>query len=112
MTEQHKTKNWRTATQLVHSGTLRSQFGETSEAMFLTQGFVYDSAEAAEARFKGEDAGFIYSRFSNPTVAMFEERMRLLEGAGAARATASGMAAVSAVFPLARPLGVSSAKTP
>jgi O-succinylhomoserine sulfhydrylase len=86
----------RPATRLVHGGSLRSQFGETSEAMFLTQGFLYDTMEAAEARFKGEDPGFIYSRFSNPTVAMFEERMALLEGAEAARATASGMAAVTA----------------
>ncbi len=86
----------REATKLVHGGTLRSQFGETSEALFLTQGFVYETAEAAEARFKGDDPGFIYSRFSNPTVAMFEERMCLLEGAEAARATASGMAAVTA----------------
>jgi O-succinylhomoserine sulfhydrylase len=98
MTQQHKTKNWRTATQLVHSGTLRSQFGETSEAMFLTQGFVYDSAEAAEARFKGEDPGFIYSRYANPTVDMFEKRMCALEGAEDARATASGMAAVTAAI--------------
>ncbi len=88
-------KNWRPATTLVHGGTTRSPFGETSEAMFLTQGFVYDSAEAAEARFKGEDEGFIYSRYANPTVAMFEERMCLLEGAEAARGTASGMAAVN-----------------
>lgn len=88
----------REATKLVHGGTLRSQFGETSEALFLTQGFVYDTMEAAEARFKGEDPGFIYSRFSNPTVAMFEERMCLLEGAQAARATASGMAAVTAAL--------------
>ena len=88
----------RPATRLVHGGTMRSQFGETSEAMFLTQGFVYDSAEAAEARFKGEQPGFVYSRFSNPTVAMFEERMALLEGAEAARATASGMAAVTAAL--------------
>ncbi|MEZ5840918.1 MAG: O-succinylhomoserine sulfhydrylase [Hyphomicrobiales bacterium] len=88
----------RPATQLVHGGTARSELGEMSEAMFLTQGFVYASAEAAEARFNGEDPGFIYSRFSNPTVAMFEERMRLLEGAGAARATASGMAAVLAAL--------------
>ncbi len=86
----------RPATELVHGGTLRSQFGEMSEALFLTQGFAYDDAEAAEARFKGESPGFIYSRFSNPTVFMFEERMRLLEGAAAARATASGMAAVTA----------------
>ena len=88
----------RPATRLVHGGTMRSQFGETSEAMFLTQGFVYDSAEAAEARFKGEQPGYVYSRFSNPTVAMFEERMALLEGAEAARATASGMAAVTAAL--------------
>ena len=89
-------KKWAPETQLVHGGTLRSQFGETSEAMFLTQGFVYASAEQAEARFKNEDPGFQYSRFGNPTVAMFEERVRLLEGAEEARATASGMAAVNA----------------
>jgi len=88
----------RPATALVHGGILRSQFGENAEAIFLTQGYVYDTAEAAAARFAGEDPGFIYSRFSNPTVAMFEERMRLLEGAGAARATATGMAAVTAAF--------------
>jgi O-succinylhomoserine sulfhydrylase len=86
----------RPATRLVHGGTLRSSFGETSEALFLTQGFIYESAEAAESRFKGEDPGFIYARFSNPTVAMFEQRMALLEGAEDARATASGMAAVTA----------------
>jgi O-succinylhomoserine sulfhydrylase len=91
-------KGLRPATTLVHGGILRSQFGENAEAIYLTQGFVYDSAEAAAARFKGEEPGFIYSRFSNPTVTMFEERMRLLEGAGAARATASGMAAVTATF--------------
>lgn len=88
--------SWRPETQLVHGGTLRSQFGETSEALFLTQGFVYNSAEQAEARFKNEDPGFQYSRFSNPTVSMFEERIRLLEGAEVARATATGMAAVTA----------------
>jgi O-succinylhomoserine sulfhydrylase len=91
-------KNWRPATHLVHSGTLRSQFGETSEAMYLTQGYIYDSAEAAESRFKGEDPGFIYSRYANPTVDMFEKRMCALEGAEDARATASGMAAVSAAL--------------
>jgi O-succinylhomoserine sulfhydrylase len=91
-------KRLREATNLVHGGTLRSQFGETSEALFLTQGFVYETMEAAEARFKGDAPGFIYSRFSNPTVAMFEERMCLLEGAEAARATASGMAAVTAAL--------------
>lgn len=91
-------KRYRPATELVHGGALRSQFAETSEAMFLTQGFVYRQAEAAEARFKGEDPGFVYSRYANPTVAMFEERMCRLEGAEAARATASGMAAVTAAL--------------
>jgi len=74
---------------------LRSQFNETSEALFLTQGFLYDTAEQCEARFKGEDPGFIYSRFSNPNISMFESRMCALEGAEAARATATGMAAVT-----------------
>ncbi|MDB5642168.1 MAG: O-succinylhomoserine sulfhydrylase [Hyphomicrobiales bacterium] len=91
-----ETKSLHTATRLVHGGTMRSSFGETSEALVLTQGYVYDSMEAAEARFKGEAPGFLYSRFSNPTVAMFERRMAELEGAEAARATASGMAAVTA----------------
>lgn len=91
-------RNWKPATQLVHSGTLRSQYGETSEAMFLTQGFVYDTAESAEARFKGEEPGFIYSRYANPTVDMFEKRMCALEGAEDARATSSGMAAVAAAL--------------
>jgi O-succinylhomoserine sulfhydrylase len=86
---------YRPETRLVHGGTLRSQFGETSEALFLTQGYVYDSAEQCEARFKGEDPGFIYSRYSNPTIAMFERRMIELEGAEAARSTATGMAAVT-----------------
>src|SRR5882757_4069576 len=89
------TAHYRPETRLVHSGTLRSQFGETSEALFLTQGFVYDTAEQCEARFKGEDPGFLYSRFSNPNVTMFERRMIELEGAEAARATATGMAAVT-----------------
>ncbi len=87
-------RSWRPATELVHGGTARSAFGETSEAIFLTQGYVYDTAEAAEARFKGEDPGFVYSRYANPTVRMFEDRMSILEGATDARATASGMAAV------------------
>ena len=89
-------RNLGPATQMVHGGVMRSSFGETSEALFLTQGFVYDSAEAAEARFKGEDDGYVYSRYANPTVSMFEERMCLLEGAEAAKATSSGMAAVAA----------------
>jgi O-succinylhomoserine sulfhydrylase len=88
-------RRYRPETRLVHAGTLRSQFGETSEALFLTQGYVYDSAAQAEARFKGEDPGYQYSRFSNPTVAMFEDRMAAFEGAEAARATATGMAAVT-----------------
>jgi O-succinylhomoserine sulfhydrylase len=74
---------------------MRSPFGETSEALFLTQGFVYETAEQCEARFKGEEPGYLYSRFSNPTVAMFERRMATFEGAEAARATATGMAAVT-----------------
>lgn len=88
---------WEPETALVHGGSLRSGFQEMSEAVFLTQGYQYNSAEEAEERFKTE-AGFIYSRYANPTVAMFEERVRLLEGAEAARATASGMAAVTAAI--------------
>lgn len=87
--------HYRPETRLVHSGTLRSQYGETSESLFLTQGYVYNSAEECEARFKGEDPGFIYSRYSNPTIAMFERRMIELEGAEAARSAATGMAAVT-----------------
>ena len=88
--------SWRQQTRLIHDGQTRSQFGETSEALFLTSGYVYQSAEQAAARFQGEDDGFIYSRFGNPTVRMFEERMIALEGADDARATATGMAAVTA----------------
>ncbi|MCC1494077.1 O-succinylhomoserine sulfhydrylase [Cognatishimia sp. F0-27] len=86
----------RARTNLVHGGTKRSQWGEVSEAIFLTQGFVYETAEAAEARFlkAGEDE-FIYARYGNPTVAMFEERMALLEGAEDGFACASGMASVN-----------------
>jgi O-succinylhomoserine sulfhydrylase len=97
MTSENK-RNWKPQTTLIHSGTLRSQFGEMSESIFLTQGYVYDTAEAAEARFKGEEPGFIYSRYANPTVDMFEKRMCALEGAEDARATASGMAAVAAAI--------------
>src|SRR5215813_5840694 len=86
---------WRQATGLVHEGTLRSQFGETSEAIYLNSGYVYRSAEQAEARFKGDEDGYVYSRYANPTVAMFEARMCALEGAPAARGTSSGMAAVA-----------------
>src|SRR5690606_1588425 len=91
-------RNWKPATEMVHGGTLRSQFGETSEAIYMTQGFVYETAEAAEARFKGEEPGFIYSRYANPTVHMFERRMCALEGAEEARAMSSGMAAVAAAL--------------
>ena len=88
--------DWHPRTRAVHAGTRRSQYGEVSEAIFLTQGFVYDSAEAAAARFEaaGEDE-FIYARYGNPTVRMFEERIAALEGAEDGFATASGMAAVS-----------------
>ena len=88
--------DWKPRTKMVHSGIRRSQYGEVSEAIFLTQGFVYDSAEAAEARFlqTGDDE-FIYARYGNPTVRMFEERIAALEGAEDAFATASGMAAVN-----------------
>jgi O-succinylhomoserine sulfhydrylase len=89
------TTRYRPETRLVHAGTIRSEFGETSEALFLTQGYVYDSAEQCEARFKGDDPGYIYSRYSNPTIAMFERRMIELEGAEAGRSTATGMAAVT-----------------
>jgi O-succinylhomoserine sulfhydrylase len=89
-------KGLRPETRLVHGGILRSQFGENAEALYLTQSYVYDSAEQCERRFKGEEEGFIYSRYSNPTIAMFEGRMCALEGAEAARATATGMAAVTA----------------
>jgi len=94
MSDKDFSSDWHPETRLVHAGVRRSQFAETSEALFLTQGFVYPSAEAAVARFTGEDPGFVYSRYANPTVAMFEDRMCALEGAEAARATASGMAAV------------------
>jgi O-succinylhomoserine sulfhydrylase len=88
-------KKYRPETRLVQSGILRSQFGETSEALFLTQGYVYENSAQAEARFKGEDPGYQYSRFANPTVSMFEQRMAAFEGAEAARAVATGMAAVT-----------------
>jgi O-succinylhomoserine sulfhydrylase len=88
-------KTYRPETRLVHAGTLRSQFNETSEALFLTQGYVYDTAEQCEARFSGKEPGYVYSRYSNPTMTMFEQRMAALEGAEAARSTATGMAAVT-----------------
>lgn len=92
-------ENWKQRTKLVHSGIRRSQYGEVSEAIYLTQGFVYNTAEDAEARFieAGEDE-FIYARYGNPTVRMFEERIAALEGVEDAFATASGMAAVNAAL--------------
>ncbi len=88
--------DWKTRTKLVHAGTRRSQYGEVAEAIYLTQGFVYDTAEAAEARFieAGPDE-YIYARYGNPTVRMFEDRIAALEGTEDAFATASGMAAVN-----------------
>jgi O-succinylhomoserine sulfhydrylase len=88
--------DWDLATLMVHGGQTRSQHAETSEAIFMTSGYVYHSAEEAEAAFNNSQPRFVYGRFGNPTVSMFEERMALLEGAEAARATASGMAAVFA----------------
>ncbi len=88
-------RQWEVATKLVRGGLNRSPFGETAEAIFLTQGYVYDSAEQADARFAGDEPGFVYSRYANPTNRMFEERLALLEGAEACRSTASGMAAVA-----------------
>jgi O-succinylhomoserine sulfhydrylase len=87
-------QGWEVATRLVRGGTTRSQYGETAEALYLTQSFIYDSAESANARFTGDEPGFIYTRYGNPTTRMFEDRLALLEGAQACRSAASGMAAV------------------
>lgn len=92
------TKNWRPATRAVRSGTMRTEFGETSEALFLTSGYTYDCAEDAAARFAGEQEGMTYSRLQNPTVRMLEERIAMMEGSEACRATASGMAAMTAAL--------------
>ncbi len=89
---------WRSRTRAVRAGLDRSPHGETSEALFLNSGFVYDNAEQAEARFLGDDEGFIYSRYGNPTVSMFEERLAQIDGSEACFATASGMAAVFAAL--------------
>jgi len=98
MATNKKPGKWRARTLAVRGGTMRTSFQETSEALFLTSGYAYEQAEEAEARFKGEVDGYQYSRFGNPTVTMFEARMAALEGAPCARATATGMAAVSATF--------------
>lgn len=98
MTNQSAVPEWREATQLVRGGLSRSGFDETAEALYLTSGFVYASPEEAEAAFAGEHDRYIYGRYGNPTVSMFEERLRLLEGAEACRGVASGMAAVYAAL--------------
>jgi O-succinylhomoserine sulfhydrylase len=98
MATNKKPGKWRARTMAVRSGQTRTPFQETAEALFMTSGYAYESADEAEARFTGASPGYQYSRYANPTVSMFEERMCALEGAPAARATASGMAAVSATF--------------
>jgi len=97
-TDRNQTTKWSRQTQMVRAGSMRSEMGEMSEALFLTSGFAYENAEEAEARFDGRATGFTYSRQSNPTVAMFEERMALLEGADIGRATGTGMAAMTAAL--------------
>ena len=97
-TDRAITRNWRPATQAIRGGTWRSEHGETSEALFLTSGYTYDDAATVAARFAGEADGMTYSRLQNPTVAMLEERIALLEGAEACRAQASGMAAMTAAL--------------
>ena len=92
------TSKWRPATQAIRGGTARSEWGETSEALFLTSGYAYDKAADAAARFAGEQQGMTYSRLQNPTVQMLEERIALMEGAEACRAMASGMAAMTAAL--------------
>ncbi|WP_156841411.1 trans-sulfuration enzyme family protein [Novosphingobium aquimarinum] len=96
--DRSKTTRWRAATQAVRGGTWRSEQGETSEALFLTSGYTYDDAATVAARFAGEQDGMTYSRLQNPTVAMLEERIALLEGADACRVQASGMAAMTAAL--------------
>jgi O-succinylhomoserine sulfhydrylase len=94
--DNNTTRRWRPQTEMVRGGLSRSGFDETSEALYLTSGYVYGTAEEAEAAFKGDIKRYQYSRYANPTVAMFEERLRLLEGAEACLSTASGMGAVFA----------------
>ncbi|NIK89029.1 O-succinylhomoserine sulfhydrylase [Rhizomicrobium palustre] len=98
MTTHKNSQGWRPQTLAVRGGQLRTGFQETAETLFLTSGYAYECPEEPEARFKGEQDGFTYTRYGNPTVSMFEARMAAFEGAPVARATASGMAAVSAVF--------------
>ena len=96
--DRETTRHWRPATRALRGGTWRSEHGETSEALFLTSGYTYDDAATVAARFAGEADGMTYSRLQNPTVAMLEERIALLEGAEACRAQASGMAAMTAAL--------------
>ena len=101
MIDSNKTErpdDWDVGTKLIRGGLTRSPYGETAEAMYLTQSFVYETAEDADARFAGDQPGFVYSRYANPTTKMFEDRLALLEGAEACRTTASGMAAVFAAL--------------
>ena len=98
MSKDNSSKSWRPATQLVRGGTVRSPFEETSEAIFLTSGYVYPSADEAELAFKGDKQRYVYSRYANPTLSMFEERLALLEGTEYCVATASGMSAVFAAL--------------
>jgi O-succinylhomoserine sulfhydrylase len=93
-----RSDEWALATKLVRGGTMRSQFGETSEAMFLTSGYAYDSAEQAAARMSGDEEGYVYSRYGNPTNQMLAERLAALEGAETCRVTASGMGAISSAM--------------
>ena len=95
--------NYRPETLAVRAGQERSQFGEHSEALYLTSSFVFKDAAQAARRFSGEEEGNVYSRFTNPTVTMFEERLAALEGAEDCVAMASGMAAISASMLLPRP---------
>ncbi len=97
MSKTERPEDWRPATQLIRGGLSRSPNGETAEALFLTQSFTYETAEEADARFAGTSNGpsFVYSRYANPTVQMFEDKLALLEGAEACRSTASGMAAIA-----------------
>ena len=95
--KKHNThKEWGKSTKAVRSGLNRSQFGETSEIIYTTSGYAYATAEEAEARFAGESEGYVYSRFGNPSVRTFEERLASIEGAEDCRGTATGMAAVFA----------------
>jgi len=95
---ERKQKAWKPATKLVRGGTMRSQHGETSEAIFLTSGYAYDNAEQAAARMSGDEDGYVYSRYGNPTNQMLADRLALLEGAETCRVTSSGMGAISSAL--------------